>query len=195
VRVVLWTNEENGTRGGNAYRDEHRAELSNHVLMLESDNGVSRPLGFGFSGSDTSRQKIRAIATLLRGIAADSILPGGGGADINPSVREARIPSLALAVGDSKYFLIHHTPADTVDKIDPVEMARCAATVAVATYVVADLPDGRVIDWRLMLKHPRPHFRARDEPAARSACFHSAQQPKNRGRRTSSRRSARCRSR
>jgi carboxypeptidase Q len=141
VRVVLWTNEENGTRGGNAYRDQHRAELANHVMMLESDNGVFRPLGFGFSGSDTSRQKVRAIATLLRGIAADAILPGGGGADINPSVREARIPSLALAVDDSKYFLIHHTPADTIDKIDPVEMARCAAAIAVMTYVVADLPD------------------------------------------------------
>ena len=141
VRVVLWTNEENGTRGGSAYRDQHRAELANHVMMLESDNGVFRPLGFGFSGSDASRQKIRAIATLLRGIAADSILPGGGGADINASVREARIPSLALAVDDSKYFLIHHTPADTVDKIDPGEIARCAAAVAVMTYVVADLPD------------------------------------------------------
>ena len=84
---------------------------------------------------------IVGIATLLRGIAADTVLSGGGGADINPSVREARIPSLALAVDDSKYFLIHHTPADTVDKIDPGEMARCAAAVAVMTYVVADLPD------------------------------------------------------
>ena len=141
VRVVLWTNEENGTRGALAYRDQHRAELASHVMMLESDNGVFRPLGFGFSGSETARQKVRTIATLLRGIAADAILPGGGGADINPSTREARIPSLALAVDDSKYFLIHHTPADTVDKIDPVEMAKCAAAVAVMAYVVADLPE------------------------------------------------------
>ena len=141
VRVVLWTNEENGTRGATAYRDRHRAELANHVMMLESDNGVFRPLGFGFSGSEPARQKVHAIATLLRGIAADAILAGGGGADINPSVREARIPSLALAVDDSKYFLIHHTPADTIDKIDPVEMARCAAAVAVMTYVIADLPE------------------------------------------------------
>jgi carboxypeptidase Q len=141
VRVVLWTNEENGTRGATAYRDRHRAELANHVMMMESDNGVFRPLGFGFSGSESARQKVRAIATLLRGIAADAILAGGGGADINPSIREARIPSLALAVDDSKYFLIHHTPADTIDKIDPVEMARCAAAVAVMTYVIADLPE------------------------------------------------------
>ena len=141
VRLVLWTNEENGTRGGSAYRDRHRAELANHVMMLESDNGVFRPLGFGFSGSEVTRQKLRTIATLLRGIAADAILPGGGGADINPSTREGRIPALSLAVDESKYFLIHHTPADTVDKIDPVEMARCAAAVAVMTYVVADMPD------------------------------------------------------
>jgi carboxypeptidase Q len=141
VRVVLWTNEENGTRGGVAYRDRHRSELANHVMMLESDNGVFRPLGFGFTGGDGARQKVRAIATLLQGIAADAILPGGEGADINPSVRDARIPSLALAVDDAKYFTIHHTPADTIDKIDPVEMAKCVAAVAVMTFVVADLPD------------------------------------------------------
>ena len=140
VRVVLWTNEENGGRGGQAYRDQHRTELSKHVMMLESDGGVFRPLGFGFSGSDTARATVKAIATLLSGIAADQITPGGGGADISPSVQEAHIPAMALEVDGSKYFLIHHTPADTIDKIDPVEMAKCAAAVAVMAYVIADLP-------------------------------------------------------
>ena len=141
IRVVLWTNEENGTRGGLAYRDRHRDELAKHVMMLESDNGVFRPIGFGFSGSESGRQTLKAIASLLRGVGADQIVSGGGGADTTPSVREARIPSLALVVDDSKYFLIHHSAADTVDKIDPVEMAKCAAAVAVMTYVVADLPE------------------------------------------------------
>jgi carboxypeptidase Q len=141
VRVVLWTNEENGLRGALAYRDQHRSELARHVMMLESDNGVVRPIGFGFSGGDRARQKLKAIATLLKGIGADALVPGGSGADIGPSVREARIPSLALLSDDPRYFLIHHTPADTVDKIDPVEMAKSAAAVAVMTYVVADLPE------------------------------------------------------
>jgi carboxypeptidase Q len=140
VRVVLWTNEENGGRGGLAYRDQHRAELDKHVLMMESDGGVFRPLGFGFSGNDVGRETVKAIATLLTGIAADQINPGGGGADIGPSVQEAHIPAMSLDVDGSKYFLIHHTPADTIDKIDPVEMAKCAAAVAVMAYVVADLP-------------------------------------------------------
>jgi carboxypeptidase Q len=140
VRVVLWTNEENGGRGGLAYRDQHRAELSKHVLMIESDGGVFRPLGFGFSGSDAARDTVKTIATLLTGIAADQVNAGGGGADIGPSMQEAHIPGMSLDVDGAKYFLIHHTPADTIDKIDPVEMAKCAAAVAVMAYVVADMP-------------------------------------------------------
>ena len=62
VRVVLWTNEENGLRGGTAYRDRYRDQLANHVLMLESDSGVFRPTGFGFTGSDAARAKVKDIA-------------------------------------------------------------------------------------------------------------------------------------
>jgi carboxypeptidase Q len=140
VRVVLWTNEENGGRGGLGYRDQHRSELPKHVLMMESDGGVFRPLGFGFTGTDAARQTVKAIASLLSGIGADQVSVGGGGADIGPSVQEAHIPSMSLDVDGAKYFLIHHTAADTIDKIDPVEMAKCAAAVAVMAYVVADLP-------------------------------------------------------
>jgi carboxypeptidase Q len=140
VRVVLWTNEENGGRGGLAYRDAHRDELANHVLMLESDGGVFRPLGFGFSGSDAARTTVKAIATLLKGIDAAAIADSGGGADITPSVQEGHIPGMSLEVDDTKYFVIHHTQADTIDKIDPQEMAKCTAAVAVMAYVVADMP-------------------------------------------------------
>ena len=140
VRVVLWTNEENGGRGGQAYRDAHLEELPNHVMMLESDGGVFRPTGFGFSGSDAGRGKVRDIATLLGGIHADTIGGSGGGADIGPSVQQANIPAMSLEV-DGNYFLIHHTPADTIDKIDPLEIARSAGAIAVLTYVVAEMPD------------------------------------------------------
>jgi carboxypeptidase Q len=77
----------------------------------------------------------------LSGIAADGVTNGGGGADIGPSIQEGHIAGMSLEVDGSKYFLIHHTQADTIDKIDPVEMAKCAAAVAVMSYVVADLPE------------------------------------------------------
>ena len=140
VRVVLWTNEENGGRGGQAYRDKHLGELANHVMMLESDSGVFSPTGFGFTGSETGRAKVREIATLLAGINADSIGPNGVEADIGPSVQQAGIPALSLEV-EGNYFLVHHTPADTIDKIRPLDMARASAAIAVMTYVIAEMPE------------------------------------------------------
>jgi carboxypeptidase Q len=140
VRVVLWTNEENGGRGGTAYRDLHRAELGRHVAMIESDNGVFRPLGFGVAGGDAARKTIAAIASLLAPLGASEVVSGGDGADIAPSVREAHILALSLEVDGSKYFTVHHTQADTIDKIDPAEMSKCAAAMAVMTYVLADAP-------------------------------------------------------
>lgn len=140
VRVVLFVNEENGLRGGLAYRDQHQAELPNHLLMIESDGGVFRPRGFGFSGSDAARAIVKDIATLLAGIDADRIGPGGGGADIGPSVEAGKVPSMSPDVDGSTYFIYHHTQADTIDKLDPMDMARCVAAMAVMSYVVADMP-------------------------------------------------------
>jgi carboxypeptidase Q len=137
---VLWTNEENGTRGGNAYRDRYKEQLSNHVLMLESDDGLLHPSGFGFTGTDGARSRIKEIATLLRGIQMDRIGPAGDGADIGPSVQAGNIAAMSLE-GDGNYFLLHHTPADTVDKIDPMDVSRASAAIAVIAYVVAESPE------------------------------------------------------
>jgi carboxypeptidase Q len=141
VRVVLFTNEENGLRGGLGYRDRHKDELANHVLMLESDGGVFAPTGFGFTGNDGGKDLVEVIAAgLLKGIGADTIRPGGGGADIGPSVEAGKVPAMSLNV-EGDYFLIHHTPADTIARIAPEDIAKSAAAIAVMAYVVADMPE------------------------------------------------------
>jgi len=140
IRVVFWTNEENGLRGGIAYRDRYKSDLSKHVMMLESDGGVFKPTGFGFTGPERGRTLVTEIGGLLAPLGADRIGPTGGGADIGPSVEAGNIPAMSLEVEGSKYFLIHHTPTDTVDKIEPADLAKCVAAVAVMSYVVADMP-------------------------------------------------------
>ena len=140
VRVVLWTNEENGLRGGNAYRDAHIDELDNHILAIESDGGVFKPSGFGFSGSDEAFNMITDIGKLLSPIESGKITKGGGGADIGPIMREG-VPGMGLRVDGSKYFWYHHTNADTWDKLDRDEFNRCVATMAVMAYVVADMDE------------------------------------------------------
>jgi carboxypeptidase Q len=140
VRLVLFTNEENGSAGAQAYLERYRSQLANHVMMLESDSGVFRPTGFGFTGSPAARAMVQQIATLLAGIGADAIGPSGGGADIGPSTEAGNIPAMSLEVSGN-YFLIHHTEADTIDKINPQDMAKASAAIAVLAYVVADMPD------------------------------------------------------
>ena len=140
VRVVGWVNEENGARGGAAYRDAHRAQLRDHVLAIESDGGVFRPTGFGFTGSDSGMALVRQIGGLLRRIGADTITTGGGGTDIE-ALTASGVPSMGLNDDGSRYFWYHHTQADTPDKLDPREMAQCVAAMAVMAYVVADMPD------------------------------------------------------
>jgi carboxypeptidase Q len=141
IRAVLYTNEENGLRGGNAYRDAHRAELAKHILAIESDSGVYRPEGFGLVATAPLqvRSNLQEIAKLLAGIGADGIGADGGGADIGPVMREG-VVGASLDVDGTHYFDIHHTAADTLDKVSPRELALCVATMAVMAYTVADLP-------------------------------------------------------
>ena len=141
IRVVLYTNEENGLRGGTAYRDAHRAEIAKHILAIESDSGIYRPEGFGLAAtaSPQVRADLEEIAKLLSGIRATRIAPNGGGADIGPLMREG-VPGMSLDVDGTHYFDIHHTQADTLDKIDPQDLAHCVAAMAVMAYTVADMP-------------------------------------------------------
>ncbi len=140
IRAVGWTNEENGGRGGEAYRNAHQAEMGKHVLAIESDGGVFKPIGFGFTGSDSARTILRKIAGLLHRIEADSIAASGGGADIGP-IMEAGVPGMGHLVDGTKYFWYHHTEADNIDKLNPREIAMNVAAMAVMAYVVAELPE------------------------------------------------------
>lgn len=140
IRVVGWTNEENGGRGGQGYRDAHKAEVDKHVLAIESDGGVFKPQGFGFNGSDAAFEIVKQIGTLLDRIESGAIAKGGGGADIGP-IMALGVPGMGLNVDGTKYFWYHHTEADTIDKLDPHEMALCVATMAVMAYVVADMAE------------------------------------------------------
>ena len=140
IRVVGWTNEETMGRGGLAYRDAHRAEADKHVLVVESDGGVFAPQSFGFTGSDSARAILKQVGALLQRIGAGTIGARGGGADIGPMM-ELGVPGAGLEVDGSKYFWFHHTDADTVDKLDPADMQKCVAAMAVLAFIVADLPE------------------------------------------------------
>ena len=141
VRVVLWTNEEHGLAGANAYAERYAATAANHVLALEADSGVFAPATLGFTGSLGARLLMSQIGTLLAPLGLQDIGPGGGGADIGPIVQAGNVPAMAYLGDPNRYFVIHHTAADTVERITPQEVSKAAAAIAVVAYVTAEMPE------------------------------------------------------
>ena len=117
IRVVLWTNEENGMAGVRTYRDKHKEELEHHVLAIESDAGTFKPQGFSFTGSEKAMPYLEAIGSLLGPIEAQRLKWGAGASDIMRLVPDG-VPVMGLDVDRTKYFWYHHTDADTIDKLD-----------------------------------------------------------------------------
>lgn len=139
IRIVLYTNEENGLRGGTGYLDAHRAEVANHLLAIETDSGTFRPEGFNITTTNVAlRAMLTEIASLLAPIGANALGPDGGGADIGP-LMEAGVPGGNLNVEGSTYFHFHHTHADTLDKIEPRDLSLCVAALAVMAFMAADV--------------------------------------------------------
>ena len=131
IRAVLFTNEENGLRGGLGYAAAHGAEV--HVAAIETDLGGGRPEAWSATGTP-------AQIALLREAASGTGVPveeGGGGADIGP-LKEKGVMVVGLVPDHRAYFDVHHTEADTVDKVDPAAMAEATGALAALAWRLAN---------------------------------------------------------
>jgi hypothetical protein len=139
LRVAFWVNEENGTRGGEAYRAFVGDQLKNQVMALEMDGGAETPRGFGAGVDEKSMDLLKQIGKLLDPIGAGEITMGGGGEDITALVRDGVVGMSERAAG-THYFDWHHSEADTLDKVDPEDFRKSVAALAVMSFAVADMP-------------------------------------------------------
>jgi carboxypeptidase Q len=144
IRVVFWTNEENGSRGAEGYGAWAKTQGTKHIAAIEMDGGAEKPIGFDLAlakghESDGFRDRAIAVADLLKRIDAGKIQPGESEADVEPLLADG-VPALGLRTVMQRYWDYHHTQADTFDKIVPDEFRRCTATMAVMAYMLADWP-------------------------------------------------------
>ena len=140
LRVAFWVNEENGGRGGEAYRAFVGGEIKNQVAALEMDGGAETPRGFGAGVDAQSMDMLRQIGALLDPIGAGEITGGGGGEDINPLIRDG-VPGFSERAAGTHYFDWHHSEADTLDKVNPDDFRKSVAALAVFSYALADMPE------------------------------------------------------
>jgi hypothetical protein len=138
IRFVFFTGEEEGMIGSTEYVKRHLNELDNAVANIVMDIGAGKPLGWFSMGRKDLDSQIRKLMEPLAN--PDSVLvetAAFAGTD-NAAFMAAGVPNLVMLQDDAPYFPVHHTAADTPDKIVPQDYKACVTALAVVAYQIAD---------------------------------------------------------
>lgn len=138
VRVIAWASEENGLMGAREHAKQVGASWPSYQIAAESDFGAGRIYAFRTSASPDARPAIDAIGRVLEplGIVTEYGV-GGPGPDVGPLVALG-VPWAQLAQDGTDYFDYHHTPDDTLDKIDAKALDQQVAAYAAFAYLAAE---------------------------------------------------------
>ena len=145
IRVVVYGSEEvaQPTRetgnGGGVYARNQGAAVEKHIIAGESDFGADRVyalrLPAGAQGSDFQKAANRVLYPI--GVLSSSQVETEGGVDVGP-LGPLGVPFFGLAQDGTRYFDLHHTANDTLDKIDPAQLSQNVAAWAGLVWLIAD---------------------------------------------------------
>ena len=137
IRVIAYANEEQGLYGGEVYAKSQAQHIARNQIIAESDFGAGRIYAFDTSAPDHAKAAAKQIADALAPLGIEYTPgQGGPGSDAGPSA-ERGVAWGSLAQDGTDYFDLHHTPDDTLDKIDPKALAQNVAAYAVFAYLAA----------------------------------------------------------
>jgi carboxypeptidase Q len=136
IRAVLFMNEENGSRGGLQYAKDHGNEK--HIAAIETDAGGAAPTGFTTTLKGDALTALEGRTKPLAAVSSNRFeVAEEAGADIGP-LTEKGVPGFGLVPEPLHYFDYHHTNADTLDKVDPKELAQDSAAIAALAWILAE---------------------------------------------------------
>ena len=136
IRCVCFVNEENGTCGATEYARHTEEKKEVHLLALESDNGGFQARGFQLG--NTAGTAAKRAARWLDLFAPYGILvfrDGPGGSDVGPLMAKGYVVG-ELLPESQRYFDLHHTTEDSIDKVNPRELQLGAGAMAALVYLV-----------------------------------------------------------
>jgi len=142
IRVVHWGAEEVGLFGARAYAERHARTLDQHIIGSESDFGADIVYQVTGHVSEEGEQFIDEMLGLLAplGVGRGIVGPrytGSSGPDLSP-LNAKGLPRFRLKQDGRDYFDYHHTPDDTLDKIDPEKLRQNVAVYAVFLWLAAN---------------------------------------------------------
>jgi Zn-dependent M28 family amino/carboxypeptidase len=147
IRFILFTGEEQGLLGSLAYVQAHQKEMPNFVATLILDAGQGAVTGFQMGGHQdliSTMQKFAGTLQAFGKLDVDNEVEFG--TDTGPFTL-AGIPGINLNQDTTEYKYSHHSPVDTLDKVQPDILDRNAAIMALAAFWIADRPDRLAAPW------------------------------------------------
>ncbi|MEP7239185.1 MAG: M20/M25/M40 family metallo-hydrolase [Ferruginibacter sp.] len=139
IRIVLFANEENGSRGADKYAEEAKTKNEKYVMAMESDGGAEYPRGFGCGMTKAQFEKVQSWSKYFEPFDADKFSfseGGGGGADIGPLQTNFKTPQFGLNTTGQRYFDMHHSATDVFEKVNAQELNLCAVVMGSMVYLV-----------------------------------------------------------
>ena len=134
IRIVLFTNEENGLKGAKTYSKSVKRNNEDHLLALESDAGGFTPRGFNFDTEDKYFNKILSWKPYFAPYYIHLFEENGSGADVSLLKGNAKVLA-GLKTDSQRYFIHHHSEMDTFDQVNKRELELGAATMATLVYL------------------------------------------------------------
>jgi hypothetical protein len=138
IRFVLFMGEEEGMLGSLAYVRRHLDEMDRTVAAIIMDVGAGRPQGWFSMGRTDLDEQLRGLMRPLAHLGVSVIEHAAFAATDNAPFMAEGVPNLILLQDESSYFPVHHTIADTTDKVEPRDYAAAVATVTATAYAIAD---------------------------------------------------------
>jgi len=140
IRVILFSGEEIGFYGVYAYMKKHADNIDNHLLGAEVDAGGGRVNTLSSGVGPNSLQFVREMHKLVAplGIEFNDANTSNAQSDMS-ELSKAGMPALHLRQNPNGYFMYHHTPNDTFDKIIPEDMRYLTAAYVTLFYVAAEM--------------------------------------------------------
>jgi carboxypeptidase Q len=141
IRVIAFANEEQGLHGGKVYAESQKDAIAAHQLVAESDFGAGRIYAFNTSAAPHAKAASARIAEALKPLGIETMAKGGPGPDVGP-IAALGAAWAWLGQDGTDYFDLHHTPDDTLDKVDPAALAQNTAAYATFAYLAASAEGG-----------------------------------------------------
>lgn len=136
IRVLMAGAEEIGAAGGAAYAKAHPER---HALAMESDSGADRVWRVEMKLAPANAALADRVAAALAPLGiVRSQGEAEGGADVGPVIKAQKLAVIDLNQDMTHYFDIHHTPDDTLDKIDRAALTQNVEAWAAVLGVVAN---------------------------------------------------------